>query len=276
MMTPVTKNVFVETGLQGCNPGFVVSSDGLVLIDSPQMPTEGKKYKKELEKYGNVKYLINTEPHRDHVGSNFMFDAIFVAHQGTRDSMAGEDYVEMLKQMIQMKDPVFIKNLDEFFLPLPQVTFLDSMTIYIGEYTLRLMHLPGHTASETAVYIPQENAVFTGDNIFNNSPSFFHEALPSAWVDSLEKLKELDAEYYIPGHGEVCRKEYLDVQISVVEEWMKTVQNAVDEGWSMEEAQERISFLDRYTLDDEMRIFIREMEKVGIGNVFNLAKEGKM
>ena len=275
-MTPVTKNVFVETGFKGCNPGFLISSDGLALIDSPQMPTEGGQYKKELEKYGNVKYLINTEPHRDHIGSNFMFEAVFVAHKGTRDNMARKDTLITLKQMIETMDPDFADSLDEFYLPLPNITFSDSMTIYFGKHTLILLNLPGHTASETAVYIPEEKAVFTGDNIFNNSPSFFHEALPSAWLDSLKQLKELDAEFYIPGHGEVCGKDYLDVQASVVKEWMETVQRAVDKGWSMEEAQERISFLECFTLDNEMQIMVREMEKVGIGNVFNLAKKGKM
>jgi cyclase len=150
------------------------------------------------------------------------------------------------------------------------------MALFVGEHTLKLMHLPGHTASETAVFIPEEKAVFTGDNIFNKTPTFMHEALPNEWLDSLEQLKGLDVEYYIPGHGDVCGRDYLDEQTSVVKEWIDAVRNALNNGWSVEEAQERISFLDRYAIEEEMRERVGEMEKVGIANVYELAKTGKL
>ncbi|GAB6277776.1 MAG: hypothetical protein SAMD01599839_23160 [Rectinema sp.] len=38
-MEQLTKNVFAETKLRGCNPGYVVTSDGVVVIDTPQLPT---------------------------------------------------------------------------------------------------------------------------------------------------------------------------------------------------------------------------------------------
>ena len=69
----------------------------------------------------------------------------------------------------------------------------------------------------------------------------------------LEKLKDLDVEYYIPGHGDVCGRDYLDEQAAVVKEWIDVVRNALNSGWSPEEAQERISFLDRYAIDEEMK-----------------------
>jgi len=50
----------------------------------------------------------------------------------------------------------------------------------------------------------------------------------------------------------------------------------VNSGWSIEEAQERISFLDRYTVEEEMKERVREMEKVGIANVYELVKSGQL
>ena len=38
-MEQVTKNVFAETTVRGCNPGYVITSDGVVVIDTPQLPT---------------------------------------------------------------------------------------------------------------------------------------------------------------------------------------------------------------------------------------------
>lgn len=275
-MQQVTENIFVETEFQGCNTGFLKTSEGLIQVDSPHRPTDGKKYKEEIGKYGEVKYFINTEPHGDHITSNFLFDTTFVAHQGTRDRMSNKEVLERTQQQLGMIDPDFASNMDDFFIPLPDITFEDSMTLYVGKHTLKLVNMPGHTASETAVVIPEENAVFTGDNIFCNLPVFMHEAFPAKWLESLEKLKELDAEIYIPGHGEVCGKDYLDKQAEVVQEWIDVLKTAVDKGWSIEEAQEQISFLDRYPLDEERKVMVREMEKVGIANVYNQVKSGEI
>ncbi len=55
---------------------------------------------------------------------------------------------------------------------LPTITFDQSMRLYVGNHTFELIHLPGHTASETAVFIPEERTVFTGDNIFNQTQAF--------------------------------------------------------------------------------------------------------
>ena len=39
-MQQVTENVFADTTIRGCNPSFVVTSDGVVVIDTPQLPTK--------------------------------------------------------------------------------------------------------------------------------------------------------------------------------------------------------------------------------------------
>ena len=98
-------------------------------------------------------------------------------------------------QQLRMVDPEFASNMDYFHVPLPDITFEESMTMYVGKHTLKLFNTPGHTASETAILIPEEDAVFTGDNIFCNLNTFMHEALPDKWLESLETLKEFDVEY---------------------------------------------------------------------------------
>jgi len=190
--------------------------------------------------------------------------------------MTDKAFMDMMKEMLGMIDPDYAPYLNDYRVPAPEITFTDTMALFVGEHTFKLMHLPGHTASETAVYIPEERVVFTGDNIFHKTNTFMHEALPNKWLDSLETLKNLDAELYIPGHGEVCGKDYLDEQASAVKEWIEVARNAVKSGWSLEEAQERISFMDRYPVEEEMKERGRELEKVGIANVYELAKTGQL
>ena len=83
-MRQLTSNVYVETEVRGCNHGFVTTSDGVVMIDSPHKPTDALKLKAEIAKHGQLRYIINTEPHGDHWTGNAFFDAPVIAHEGVR------------------------------------------------------------------------------------------------------------------------------------------------------------------------------------------------
>jgi cyclase len=274
-MNQVTKNVYVETGYRGCNPGFVVTSEGVVMIDTPQIPRDALAYREIVQKHGKPVYLINTEPHGDHFTGNFFFDAVCVAHQGTREAIM-QTQLEALKDRIKLLDPGFESQLGNYRIKLPTITFDQSMRLYVGDHTFELIHLPGHTASETAVFIPEERTVFTGDNIFNQVQAFLHEAWPKEWLDSLEVLKNLDADHYIPGHGEVCTKAYLDEQADFIKEWIIAVKEAVKKGWTLEEAQKRISFLDRYPMGQGLEAFGPELQKMNVARLYALAVDGSL
>ena len=90
-MQQLTSNVFVETQVRGCNFGYVMTSDGIVMIDSPQKPSDALKLKAEIEKKGQLRYIINTEPHGDHWTVNAFFDAPVIAHEGVRTRILGTD-----------------------------------------------------------------------------------------------------------------------------------------------------------------------------------------
>src|SRR5256885_17045325 len=70
-MQSVTSNVFTDTTLRGCNPSFVVTRDGVVVIDTPQLPTRAVAMRAEAEAHGPIRYLINTESHVDHIFGNW-------------------------------------------------------------------------------------------------------------------------------------------------------------------------------------------------------------
>ena len=58
---------------------MVKTSDGIVLIDRSQKPTDIMRLKAEIESLGPLRYILNTEPHGDHWASNGFFDAPVVA-----------------------------------------------------------------------------------------------------------------------------------------------------------------------------------------------------
>lgn len=48
-MQKITDSLYVETGYEGCNVGFVVTEDGIVMIDTPMSPRDAVDWR---EKYG--------------------------------------------------------------------------------------------------------------------------------------------------------------------------------------------------------------------------------
>src|SRR4029453_12752639 len=90
-MQQLTSNVFAETQIRGCNHGFVTTSDGIVMIDSPHKPSDALKLKAEIAKRGQLRYIINTEPHGDHWTGNAFFDVPVIAHEGVRTRILSTD-----------------------------------------------------------------------------------------------------------------------------------------------------------------------------------------
>ena len=73
MMEPVTGNVSTTTKLRGCNPSFVTTSDGVVVVDTPQLPTKAVAMRAEAEARGPIRFIVNTEHHVDHIFGNYWF-----------------------------------------------------------------------------------------------------------------------------------------------------------------------------------------------------------
>ena len=268
-MQQVSANVYVETAFRGCNPGFVTTKEGIVMIDSPQNPSDAMKWREQMKGKGEVRYLINTEPHGDHVTGNFFFPGTVIAHQGTRDALSSFD-LNMVMERMKVIDPEGLPLMEGYSLKKPSITFSERLFLYLGEHTFEAIHLPGHTASEVAVHIPEERVVFTGDNIFYKVQAFLHQGYPEKWLESLKKIGELDVDVIVPGHGEVCDKSYLSEQASFIEEWVEAVRQAIKQGLSKEEAQAKISFLDRYPMGMGLEAMGPEVQKMNVERLYDL------
>ncbi len=86
-MQQLTSNIVIETQQKGANHGWVTTSDGLVLIDTPHKPSDAVRLRAEIERRGKLRYIINTEPHGDHWTGNAFFDVPVIAHAGVRKRM---------------------------------------------------------------------------------------------------------------------------------------------------------------------------------------------
>lgn len=259
-MEKVTKNVFAETRIRGCNPSYVVTADGVVVIDTPQLPTYAVKMRKEAERHGPIRYLINTEHHVDHIFGNYFFHGAgtVIAHKETLDrfmTVTPEiNPYEYAHEAIPTDDPegariwpdekTYWANKNA-----PTLVIYGNITLKVGQHTFELHHTPGHTPGQLAVRIPEEGVICVGDTVFHGCQTWLYASDVDLWLKAIDYLKTLDFEYIIPGHGAVCKRHELDVQKAFLMEWVTAVQVGIAKGWSKQECVKRISFLDRFPVD---------------------------
>ena len=272
-MQQITSNVFAETQVRGCNHGFVTTSDGVVMIDSPQKPTDALKWKAEIEKHGELRYIINTEPHGDHWTGNAYFDAPVVAHEGVRTRILETDLAEHLARVGSM-GPDEPKLLQGYIPNAPIITFKNGMTLHVGDHTFEMIHMPGHTLYQAAILIREEGVVFTSDNIFHKVQTYIQEANPNQWLNALNSLRYLDEEIFIPGHGALCDKSYLDEQGTYIMEWVDYVRDAVERGMRKDEAIEDLTDMtDRYPMDVGQDGTSPRVMKMNVANLYDFILE---
>jgi len=81
---------------------------------------------------------------------------------------------------------------------------------------LSVVHLPGHTPGEVAFYEPQRKILFSGDSVIERNgrltlPAPKYAANLEQAVRSLERLRALEVEVLLPGHGEPVTKGFSDL-----------------------------------------------------------------
>ncbi len=265
-MQKITDNVYVETDFSGCNVSFVVTNEGVVMIDTPMVPADAVRWRNDIAKYGTLRYIINTEPHIDHFAGNCFFDGTIVAHEGTREAILNAS-IEQVKGMLTSMTPEGSTPLDDFSFSPPSITLSKHLTLYLGKHTFKLINLPGHSPYQVVVYVPEEGVVFTSDNVVNGTPPFLHQALPYEWLESLKHMQQLEANVLVPGHGDVCDRSYLSIMSNTIQTWIDAVSGAIDKGMSLEETQNTISVLD---LRDERA---KQIQDMNVAHLYEVLKK---
>lgn len=271
-MKKIAKNVYAETEFRGCNCGFVVTSEGVVMIDTPQMPTDAVKWRDFIAKYGTIRYLINTEPHGDHYSGNYFFKGTVVAHEGTRQAILASSAAQSIERMKQTS-PADYALMKRFKYRAPTITFNNEMTLHVGDHTFKLFNIPGHTPYQIAVFIPEEKVVFTSDDVFCRVQPWLQQAVPFEWLESLNRLETLNAKVLVPGHGDICDPTYLPEMRRNIQAWIDVVADAIKQGWSLAEAQEKITAPVKYPMLPGSEAMEQMVKRMNISRLYEVLKK---
>lgn len=252
MIREIAPNVFVETEFHGANVAFIVTGEGVILIDTPMLPEQARLWLREIQSRTkqDILYIINTDHHRAHVIGNQHFPmARVVAHEHAWKEMKsyGDSFRTRLLNMYRDRIPEAVNEWKQSLeIIKPEITFTNRTVLYHGDKEIHLIPVGGHTPATTVVYLPNEKILFAGDVVVTNRPPFLSQGNTREWLQALTYLRKLRYDVLIPGHGESTGKEATETMSEFLRMVRRRVRSAHRSGMSKADTARSLSHLVRY------------------------------
>ena len=82
-----------------------------------------------------------------------------------------------------------------------------------GEYTIRMLHTPGHVSNHFCYLLCEEQLLFTGDHVLQGTTSVIlpPDGNMSDYLDSLNELQQVPLRYLAPGHGNLIHDPHAEI-----------------------------------------------------------------
>ena len=189
-ISPLIKRITAANGSVFTGPGtntYLVGNEDVTVIDPG--PAMEEHIDVILAASENIKQILVTHTHPDH-------------SPGTR----------LLQQKLDV--PAFgmltesSKNQDMTFSP--ERILKDGEVLDTEEYSLEVVHTPGHASNHLCFILREEKFIFTGDHVMSGSTVVIGppDGSMKQYIDSLNKLKNYDMEKMAPGHGDILESPY--------------------------------------------------------------------
>lgn len=209
---------------------YVFKNKNVLIIDSTINRYEAKKIEKELIDKGlKPKYIINTHSHIDHSGGNNYF----------KETYPGLEVFSSQKEKILIENPEIHYFISSSAHPSKKLKIrkeskvdyvLEEGIHKINDEKFQIIDLPGHSIEDIAIITP-DRVAFLGDAIFSKYTlekySLTYNLHLEKRLESLNKIKEIDADYFVISHGkEILNKEEI---CDLVEENIKSTNKTISE-----------------------------------------------
>ncbi len=193
-----------DGGKAGSNAGFIIGSNGVVVVDTFEDVAPARDLLAEIRKTTNlpIRFVVNTHYHLDHTGGNAVFaqaGATILAQRNLRGWLRTEN-LKFFGANPKPDQKAMVEAL-----VLPDETYSDAVDIYLGARQIQVRYMLGHTGGDSVVTVPDADVVFAGDLVWQKHLPNLIDATTSDWVKTLEKLLvEHPSGTFISGHGDVA------------------------------------------------------------------------
>ncbi len=199
------------------NAGFVVTPQGVVVIDALGSPTLAEELVAAIRQVTPqpIRYVIVTHYHADHVYGLQVFKALgatIIAHRSGL-SYLNSDTAE--RRLADSRDALF-PWIDEQTHLVAADRWLDAdAVVELGGESFRIHHAgPAHTPEDLVVLAEHAGVLFAGDLVFRGRIPFVGQADSRLWITSLGQLMALKPRTLVPGHGPMSTEPLADLQLT--------------------------------------------------------------
>lgn len=216
-----TENFSRENGGNIVNTAFIVTSDGVVVIDTGPSLQYGDALRDVIRGITDqpVTHVLLTHHHPDHVFGNQAFpERTLSALPATTEMLTaqGEAFADNMYRLVGdwMRGT-------EVVLP---TQALEPGPMRVGNHRFQLYGFTGHTGSDLVILDKTTGTLFAGDMVFFNraittpqSPGL------NAWKQELELIEEISFERLVPGHGPMVADDSATAQMKDYMTWLDRV-----------------------------------------------------
>jgi glyoxylase-like metal-dependent hydrolase (beta-lactamase superfamily II) len=94
---------------------------------------------------------------------------------------------------------------DDLRLSLPRRSFSGELELGVGGRGVKLIEVgPAHTPGDLIAWVPDARVAIAADILFIGVTPIMWTGPAQGWIAALERLLELGAERFVPGHGPIC------------------------------------------------------------------------
>jgi cyclase len=206
----------------GVNAGIIHTPESVIFIDSGMSAYSGSYlWNLAKEKMSTPKdlYLLLTHKDTDHTfGMNEIkkHGATIIAHEHTAEILDTAGDISEHPIARRVREEYHPKDvLGEIIESKPDQIITRDTTLNLGE-EIQILAIPGHTPGDIAIYHPRSKVLFTGDAILEGMDPYIRQDSISieTWIQNLERLKEIDIDWIVPGHGALSKPDIIDSNIA--------------------------------------------------------------
>lgn len=186
------------------NPGFIVTSKGVVVVDTGSSVQIGEMVIRQIKKVTDkpVIMVINTHFHGDHFLGNHAFVEAYpnvdlYAHQETIDNLKG-GAADFWFNFMQRHSNNAISGT---IVTPPTKTFKGGEVLKFGDTTLKIYQFgQAHTTADLIVEVVEDKVAFLGDTAMRRVANMADGSFVGT-IETMKKAKALGCDHYVLGHG---------------------------------------------------------------------------
>jgi glyoxylase-like metal-dependent hydrolase (beta-lactamase superfamily II) len=201
----ISEHAWAYTAEGDPNTGIIIGDNAVLVADTQATPAMAADVIRRIREVTDkpIKYIVLTHYHAVRVfgASAYKADHI-IASQDTYNLIVERGEADKASEIGRF--PRLFAGVETVppGLTWPTLTFTGKMTLWLGKLEVQLLQLGrAHTKGDTAVWLPGEKTLLSGDLVEFDATPYAGDAYFQDWPQTLDNVAALGPKALVPGRG---------------------------------------------------------------------------